>query len=508
MGMASAPAVRPVPSHFKRRLLEILPGTITWTLILGPMGASLFFAQQVAVGIVLLDAYWLLRSFVVVINIVRTYLRLRVTRRTDWWQRCLDLSATRPPIDPREVYHLTLIPTYTESYVVLEATVQAIVDANYPAERKIVAIVTRETDKAGASNVARLRDRFGKELFRFFHVKDPLLPGIVIGKSAAMAYAGPVVKGEIDRLGIALDRVIVTDLDSDFRVHRQYFAHLTFRYVQDAARDACIFQPIPMFHNNLWKVPAAVRIMASACTQWQMFLQQRPDRLVAFSSYSMSLRMLHEVGYWDDDVIPEDSRFYWKAFFHFGERFHMGPVFLPILGDAPRAHDYASSHVSQYNQIKRWAWGAADFPYVVLNILRHSEIPLSLRMRRFGYMVFNHLAWATLPVLLIAGLSIPLLIDLDFNLSTRAQVLGAVSAGLLTVTLSNILVLVLVEIALNPPRPRHWPLIRHVWAYLQLLAYPFVGLALSCLPALEAQTRLIFGHYLEYKVTEKVTDAG
>jgi hypothetical protein len=79
---------------------------------------------------------------------------------------------------------------------------------------------------------------------------------------------------------------------------------------------------------------------------------------------------------------------------------------------------------------------------------------------------------------------------------------------LLTVTLSNILVLVLVEIALNPPRPRHWPLIRHVWAYLQLMGYPFVGLALSSLPALEAQTRLIFGHYLEYKVTEKVTDAG
>jgi hypothetical protein len=323
-----------------------------------------------------------------------------------------------------------------------------------------------------------------------------------------MAYAGPVVKGEIDRLGIALDRVIVTDLDSDFRVHPQYFAHLTLRYIQDPGRDACIFQPIPMFHNNLWKVPAAVRIMASACTQWQMFLQQRPDRLVAFSSYSMSLRMLHEVGYWDDDVIPEDSRFYWKAFFHFGERLHMAPVFLPILGDAPRAHDYASSHVSQYNQIKRWAWGAADFPYVVFNILRHTEIPLFLRMRRFGYMVFNHLAWATLPLLLIFGLSIPRLIDLDFSLSTRAQVLGAVSAGLLTVTLSNILVLVLVEIALNPPRPRHWPLIRHVWAYLQLMGYPFVGLALSSLPALEAQTRLIFGHYLEYKVTEKVTDAG
>jgi len=57
--------------------------------------------------------------------------------------------------------------------------------------------------------------------------------------------------------------VIITDLDSDFRVHRQYFAYVTCLYVQDPRRLECLFQPIPMFHNNLWRVPFAVRIMAS-----------------------------------------------------------------------------------------------------------------------------------------------------------------------------------------------------------------------------------------------------
>lgn len=499
---------RPVPNRLKRRLLEILPGALTWTLITAPMLGSLFFAQQIAVAIVLLDAYWLLRSFVVVFNIVRTFLALRTAQRVDWWARCLALPVSEPDLDPRGIFQLALIPTYTEPYEVLEATVQAIAETHYPDDRKIVAVITRESDHAGAANVARLRERFGPRLFRFFHVKDPLLPGIVVGKSAAMAYAGPIVKAEIDRLGIPLQRVMVTDLDSDFRVHPQYFAYLAYHHVRDPGRHSCIYQPVPMFYNNLWRVPAAVRIMASACTQWQMFLQQRPDRLVAFSSYSMSLRMVHEVGYWDDDVIPEDSRFYWKAFFRFGERFRMVPVFLPLHGDAPRARDYATTHVSQYNQIKRWAWGAADFPYVVIGILQHPEIPLWLRMRRFGYMAFNHLTWATMPVLLIFGLSIPQLIDLDFRLSTRAQLLGWISAGLLTITLSNILALALVEFLMNPPRPRSWPFVRHVWAYAQLIWYPIVGLALSCLPALEAQTRLMFGHYLEYKVTEKVGDPG
>jgi hypothetical protein len=40
--------------------------------------------------------------------------------------------------------------------------------------------------------------------------------------------------------------------------------------------------------------------------------------------------------------------------------------------------------------------------------------------------------------------------------------------------------------------------------YLEYFMYPIVGLVLSVLPALEAHTRLLFGRYLEYRVTEKV----
>src|SRR5260370_36295473 len=94
-----------------------------------------------------------------------------------------------------------------------------------------------------------------------------------------------------------------------------------------------------MFHNNLWRVPFAVRIMASACTQWQMFLSSRPDRLVAFSSYSMSLDLVIKAGYWAHDVIPADSRFYLKAFFATSRRLKMVPARLPIYRHAP-----ASSH--------------------------------------------------------------------------------------------------------------------------------------------------------------------
>lgn len=501
--------VRTTLSLAERRLqraLEITPGVLTWIIILAPVVASLFFAGYVATAIVVLDVYWFIRSFLVVRGIVRTYRQMRQTMAVNWWQRCLDLPSRPDRPDPKAIIHAVLIPTYTEPYQVLRATVRAIADANYPTEGKIVAMITRKSDRAGGENVSRLQAEFGSRLRGFFHIEDPLLPGIVVGKSAAMAYGGPRLKRELDALRLNPEQVIVTDLDSDFRVHTEYFAYVSYQYALEPQRLEAIFQPIPMFHNNLWRVPTAVRVMASACTQWQMFLESRPDRLVAFSSYSTCLALVARVGYWDDDVIPEDSRFYWKCFFATAGRLRMKPTFLPIYGDAPRARDYKATHISQYNQIKRWAWGVSDLPYVTLGLLRHPEIPFALKARRYGYMVFNHLSWTTMPILLLFGASIPRLLSLDWMLTERAELLGMLAFALLNITLLNVTLLIGIEAKLNPPRPRQWNPLRRAWSYAQLATYPIVGLFLSVLPALEAQTRLMLGMYLEYRVTEKVTE--
>jgi hypothetical protein len=252
--------------------------------------------------------------------------------------------------------------------------------------------------------------------------------------------------------------------------------------------------------------------MASACTQWQMFLESRSDRLVAFSSYSMSLDLVTRVGYWDDDVIPEDSRFYWKSFFTSEGRLKVLPVFLPIYGDAPEAADEGlpwqrrRTHLNQYNQIKRWAWGASDIPYVTMRLLRHTEIPLSLRARRYGYMIFNHLTWTTMPILIMFGAAVPRIISLDYTLVFFADPLATIAIVLINIAFLNIAALILIEARLNPPMPKTWRYWRQVWAYLQLATYPVIGLLFSVLPALEAQTRLMLGMYLEYQITEKVAE--
>ena len=500
MSVAAAPPVAPAWERalrqFGARSFEAAPGAFTWIMLFAPAWIPIVFklpgAIFVAVVVLIFDAYWVLRAVSVVTGVYSTMLRMRRDMRKDWLALCRQ-PALGAGADPLQFLHLCVVPTYTEPYHVLERTVQAIVDANYPDELKLIGIITRETDKPGWENVARLKEKFGGRVRGFYHIKDPLEPGIVIGKSAAMNWGGRWMVRVLTEEGFDLNNVLITDLDSDYRVHPQYFAWISWHHARQPLRD-----------YNIWQVPLAVRIMSASTSQWQMFLHSRPHRLVAFSSYTCSLEFVHKVGYWDKDVIPEDSRFYWKAFFTFGKRFSVKSVWLPIYGDSPQARDYAATHVSQYNQIKRWAWGITDVPYVLARFFKHPEIPLVLRFRRFMNLFLNHLNWIFLPVLLIFGASVPIWVSIDFSLTDLGQTLWSISGLLLGVTLSTVVFFLYFEIRMLPPKPREWPLWKKGGIYLEYFLYPIVGLVMSVLPAFEAHTRLLFGRYLEYRVTEKV----
>jgi cellulose synthase/poly-beta-1,6-N-acetylglucosamine synthase-like glycosyltransferase len=502
-----APAWEQAMRQFGARFFEAAPGLVTWIMLLAPAWIPIIFhtygALVVALAVLVFDVYWVFRAVTVVVGVYSTLLRMRRDMKKDWLQLCRQQVAIAMGVDPLDFYHLSVIPTYTEPYHVLERTVQAIVDANYPDELKLIGIITRETDKPGWENVARLKEKFGGRVRGFYHIKDPLEPGIVIGKSAAMNWGGRWMVRVLTDEGFDLNRVLITDLDSDYRVHPQYFAWISWHHARQPLRDYIIWQPVPMFHNNYWQVPLAVRIMSASTSQWQMFLHSQPHRLVAFSSYTCSLEFVHRVGYWDKDVIPEDSRFYWKAFFTFGKRFSVRSVWLPIYGDSPMARDYASTHTSQYNQIKRWAWGITDVPYVLARFFKHPEIPLMLRFRRFMNLFLNHLNWIFLPVLLMFGASIPLWASVDFSLTDIGQTVWSASNILLAIALSSFIFFLYFEIRVMPPMPE-WPLWKKLVVMAQYLAYPIVGLVMSVLPALEAHTRLLLGRYLEYRVTEKV----
>jgi cellulose synthase/poly-beta-1,6-N-acetylglucosamine synthase-like glycosyltransferase len=504
----AVPAAGPsVSTQVKERMFEVLPGLITWFMLLAPAWIPFLFgtngAFAVAIGVLLFDLYWFFRSFYLVKKVWETFVHMRRDMEIDWLERCREKAPEGMP-DPLSYYHLCIIPTYTEPYRVLERTVQAIVNGNYPKRLKLIGIITRETDKRGWANVAKLEEKFGAEVGGFYHIKDPLEPPLVPGKSAAMNWGGRDMVKRLTAEGYDLRRVLITDLDSDYRIHAQYFPWLSYHHARQANREYVIWQPVPLFHNNIWEVPLPIRVMAAAAHQWQMFLHTQRQRLLPFSSYTCSLQFVHDVGYWDKDVIPEDSRFYWKSFFTFGERLEIRPCYLPLYGDSPQSKDYAATLENQYNQIKRWAWGITDIPYVMNRLFKYEQIPLRLRLRKFSNLFLTHLNWIFLPFLLLFGASMPVWASLDFSLTDVGQNLWLYSFVILTSAMVTILVLVYVEHLLLPPKPESWGWWRRKLVYLQFFTYPIVGLVFSVLPALESHTRLLLGKYLEYRVTEKV----
>jgi hypothetical protein len=548
----------PARARVAQRTLEVVPGLVSWALIVSPLALSFRFPEVVAWFVLSFDFYWLYKAVLLTGSVCVTFARIRRTMAEDWRTRALSLAdptarlaeidrlvplvharidelqhvgerlaavggrrelvrldrerrelarllARRgePLPDPRGLFHVALVPTYTEPFEKLYETVRALAEADYPRELLMVAIITRETDHVGRENVARLRELFGDQFLHFFHVLDPLEPGIVVGKSSAMAYGGRWLYREIVRLGFDPADVVVTDLDSDYRVHPQYFGYLTYTFLTDPDRYRRLYQPVPMFHNNLWDTPLPVRLVAVGATHVQMWRSLTPEKLVSFSSYAVSLRTVHEVDYWATDAIPEDSRFYWKSFFRYSGEFRAVPLFIPMYGDAVRARSYPRTLVQQYTQIRRWAWGITDIPYYIRNAFAHSEIPRGLRIRRLIDLWMDHINWAIAPFVIIFGSNVPLLLNPSFAQTTLGQNLPLYAAWLLTGAFCCLLILVFVEEQIAPPRPVTWGPGRRVMSYLQWLALPVVGLIFSNLPALDAQTRLMAGKYLEYRVTEK-----
>ena len=553
--------VQPATERGRRvtRLLEVVPGLVTWALILSPLMLSLRIPEVVAWFVLSFDFYWFYKALMLTGSVTVAFLRIRGVTAVDWRARAFSLAdlpgrrdeldrliplvvsridhldragrrlaasggrqylsrlrderkdverllARRgePIPDPNDLWHVALIPTYTEPYEKLHETVRALAEADYPADRKMVAIITRETDLAGRENVARLREVFGDAFLHFLHVLDPLEPGIVVGKSSAMAYGGRWLYRELVGLGFDPSQVVVTDLDSDYRVHRQYFGYVTYTFLTDPDRFRRLYQPVPMFHNNMWETPVPVRLVAIGATHVQMWRCLTPEKLVSFSSYSVSLQTVHEVDYWATDAIPEDSRFYWKSFFRYSGEFQAIPLFIPIYGDAVRARSYPRTLVQQYTQIRRWAWGVTDIPYYIRNAFAHSEIPRWKRVRRLFDLWLDHINWAIAPFVILFGSNVPLLLNPSFAQTTLGQNLPLYAAWLLTGAFCCLLLLIYVEERIAPPRPATWGPIRRATSWLQWIALPIVGLIFSNLPALDAQTRLMTGRYLEYRVTEKI----
>ncbi|MDO8488434.1 MAG: glycosyltransferase family 2 protein [bacterium] len=483
-----------------KRVLEILPGFTSWNLILFLFWGGYFFPVFTAYFILAFDVFWVYRGLTLTVAAVLAHFKIRASEHVDWVKEIKEFGP-----DWRKVKHIIMIMVANEPYEVPLKTVIALTKQTLPLNQIAVVLAADGWSKAAFENCTRIQKQFQKKFGAFLVTNHPVnLPGEIKGKSANEAWAAKVAKRIlVDEKKWDMRYLTITSNDADAILDFRYFACLTFKFLDDPDRYIKFWQPAIVFYNNIWKIPAMTRVVNTFGNIWQTGLIARKDRLINFSNYSLSLQLADEVGYWDTDVIPEDYRIFFKAFFAKGGVVEVEPIFLMSSADAPESTTRWKTFVNDYKQKQRWAWGVSDLPLFIQMYARKPGGSFFNKTIRILRVVEDHVLWPINWFFITLGVTIVTFINPIFGRTTLGYALPRSSSYLLSITLIFLVILLIVEYRQRPhsddvSKWRRW------LSPLEFVLMPIAGFFFASLPGLDAHTRLMLGRYLEYRVTEKV----
>ncbi|HKZ34921.1 MAG TPA: glycosyltransferase family 2 protein [Patescibacteria group bacterium] len=485
-----------------QRPLEIFPGLFSWGLITMPFWLSFWKPSIVAYFVILFDVYWFYRSAQIALYSTQSFLRLKAHEEVDW--DGLTHSLKNPPFPLSQIHHVVIIPTYKEPLHILQRTIRRLAEQTFQKNQITVVLATEKRDPNAPEVAKKLQEEFQQTFAHFFITVHPEIPGEVKGKSSNMAWAGKWVTKKLQEEGYALEHCTVTSCDADSLLPFYYYSYLTYTFLTDEERYFHFYQGALLFYNNIWRVPLPVRLINTIGSMWNLGILMRPDKLFNMSTYSLSLKLCQEVGYWAVDVIPEDWHLFFKSFFSKGPKIKVIPLFLAIYQDAAESNSFFQTMVNQYEQMKRWAWGITDDPFIMKQWFLHPEIPFLSRTTVVLRALEGHFLWPVNWFILTLGATLPPFLNPAFKETVLGRNLPLISGNILTLCLLFLLVLIIIDMKMKPKRPASFPRKMIPLLYLQWIALPFVSFFLSALPGLDAHTRLMLGKYLEYRVTEKV----
>ena len=492
-----------------RRSLEILPAALAWSTLLLPFVLFSRFPQAVSTFVMLYVFLWFLRAMAFAYFLIYSSWQYRRAQQVDWAARNTILMRDLAlDLKPDKVVHLIILPTYKEPFAVLRESITSIAASQFDSRQIWLCLATEARDATHARKYAeQLRQEFGATFGRFLWVEHPAdLPDEIPGKGANISFAAQQAVTGLEEAGIPVERVLVTTLDADNKLHPQLLQALTYEYCRAEQRQQKAFQPIPLFFNNIWAVPTINRMMALSSGYWHLIEAGRPDRLRNFSSHSQPLQALIEMEFWDKTTIVEDGRQYWRSYLHFDGDYRVIPVFLPVFQDAAEGQTYWQSLKSQFNQLRRWAWGSSDIAYFTLGILRRwRQLPKLRTCLQYFRLLEGHLMWATAALFLAVVTPYIRFANPDFADTVFGSHVAILLSTLFRVALLGILVSMALTLLMTPKPPRRIGYLRLI---LQWLLLPLATICFGSLPALVTQTQLALGKRMGFNVTRKFRKKG
>lgn len=512
--------------HGHYRFFEILPGTLSYLLLLLPFILSLINVTLAAVFVLAYMLIYVVRGLGVAIRGIQAYRVLKQHQKYDWPTLLQDLdtgtlsegpgvprwhaetlrrlSIKPTALKPSELIHAVIIATYNESREVLEPTIQSVLASHYNMKQVIFILAYEErggedVEAQAKSLVAEYKGKF-LDAMAIRHPKD--IAGEVIGKGGNVTYAGRELQKYLEKKHIDPMRVIVTTLDSDNRPDKQYLAGLSYVYSACPDPVRVSVQPVTIYSNNIWDAPAPMRVIATGNSFYNIVLSLRPHMLRNFSAHAQNMKALIDMDFWSVRTIVEDGHQFWRSYFRYDGNYRVLPLYIPIYQDAVLTDSYRKTLKAQFIQLRRWTYGASDIAYVTdKGFFKPNKVPRIDLIGKTLRLIEGHVSWAAAPILVLFAGYIPALFHPQ---SYAANELPLILSRIQRFAMLGAIVLIFIALKTLPPKPARYKRHRSLWMILQWVYLPVTTIGYNSFAAFYSQTRLMFRKYIDkFDVTEK-----
>jgi hypothetical protein len=499
--IARASEIKETKDRIIYRIFEILPGFLSWGVLFLALLLSWLRPFWIAVFIIVFTIFWFLRTIYFSLHMWFGYKEMRKNEKIDWMKRVRMIE------NWQRIYHLVVVPVYKESFQVIRGNFNSLAMADYPKDKMIVVLACEERARKDMEKTAEeIKREFSSVFFKFlitYHPSD--IKGEIAGKGSNETWAAKTAKREItDKLDIPLEDIIFSSFDADTCVFPQYFSCLAYNYLTSEKPSRTSFQPVPLYINNIWQAPVFSRIFSFSSTFWHTMNQERPEKLVTFSSHSMSFKALVEVGFKQTNIVADDSRIFWQCFLKYNGDYRVRPLYYPVSMDSNAAKNTFRTLVNIYKQQRRWAYGAEDIPFFLFGFLKNKKIPLGEKIKRAAELIEGHSSWATASILILVLGWLPITLGTaDFTQTIMSYSLPRTISRIMTLAMAGLVFSIYVSFLLLPPRPPEYGKWKYAVFLFGWVFFPINMIFFGSLPALDAQTRLMLGKYMGFWVTEK-----
>jgi len=492
------------------RFLEMFTGLLSLLVLFLSVLFSWKLPVLAAFFIIVFDIYWLLRTIYFAFYLKTGYSQMKKNEAEDWIKKIEDLGSPKNGLNIssyRDIYHLIILPMYKEPYEVVESTFNCLLNVDYDKSKMIVVLACEEADKENANIISsKIQEKYGNSFYKFLITFHPMnIEGELAGHGANDAWATEKAKELIDQLNIPYENILVSSFDIDACVYPKYFSCLTYYYLTVNKPLRTSFQPVPLYLNNVWQSPPLSRVFSFSSTFWHTMNQERPEKLITFSSHSMPFKALNDVGFKQKNVVSDDSRIFWQCYFEYDGDYKVQPMYYPISMDANCAETFLQTLKNIYKQQKRWAYGVGEVPFFIFACLKDKKISFSKKFAMGFELVEGHVTWAVSSILIFILGWLPLWLGgNDFAQSLVSYNLPKITSIIMTITMSSLIISIWVSMLLLPPKPVNYGRFKYFLMAIEWVLIPFVMIFFSAVPALHAQMHWVFGKYMGFWVTPKV----